>query len=137
MQIVSTLPTLGPEGLASGHDFAAVTCRIEASQSLCQRQMERRARSCWMVGTAIRALAQWYVAERNPQEAFADYLRRMAGFGLEKAEAAAVKAKLKERVASLCAYKEGELTEADLSDFGADKQFAVQISELGSGECMA
>ena len=89
------------------------------------------------VGTAIRALAQWYVAERNPQEAFADYLRRMAGFGLEKSEAAAVKAKLKERVASLCAYKEGELTEADLSDFGAEKSFAVQISELGSGECMS
>ena len=89
------------------------------------------------VGTAVRALAQWYVAERTPGEAFADYLRRSAGVGLDKDAAAAAKAKLKERIASLCAYKDGELTAADLSDFDADQPFSQQLKELGTGECMA
>jgi hypothetical protein len=39
VKTVLPLPTLSSKGLASGHGFASVTCWIEASQSLFQRQM--------------------------------------------------------------------------------------------------
>ncbi|MCK6487095.1 MAG: nitrite/sulfite reductase [Planctomycetes bacterium] len=89
------------------------------------------------VAPAIRALAQWYVAERQGGQSFAAWLRAQAGFGLDRNAAAALKTRLKDRLGALCSYQPGELTEADLLDIGADKLFQAQVGELGAGECMA
>jgi sulfite reductase beta subunit-like hemoprotein len=87
------------------------------------------------VAPTILALAGWYVAERTGDESFVHYLRRINGDGLEKDAAKAVKAKLKERLLPIFAYKEGELTEADLRDLGSEKLFS--LDEIGAGECMS
>lgn len=89
------------------------------------------------VSTVITTLALWYGQEKQADETFVLYLRRIAGFGLDKAGASAAKARLKERLAPLFAVGEGQLTEADLTDIGTDKLFSVAMGELGVGECMA
>ena len=73
--------------------------------------------------------------EREGAETFAQWLRRIAGAGLDSAASRAARNALKERIAPLCAYADGELGEADLRDIGADKLFS--LDELGAGECMA
>jgi sulfite reductase beta subunit-like hemoprotein len=83
----------------------------------------------------VKTLATWYIAERQGDEAFVQYLRRINGDGLDKDAAKAVKAKLKERLAPIFSYKEGELSEADLRDLGSEKLFT--LDELGAGECMS
>ncbi|MBA2481491.1 MAG: nitrite/sulfite reductase [Planctomycetes bacterium] len=83
----------------------------------------------------ITALATWYKAERSATESFVQYLRRINGDGQEKDAAKALKAKLKERLTPIFAYKEGELTEKDLHDLGSDRLFT--LDELGAGECMS
>ena len=83
----------------------------------------------------VRTLASWFVAEAGPGDSFVGYLRRINGDGLEKDAAKAVKAKLKERLAPIFAYKEGELAERDLFDLGSEKLFT--LDELGAGECMS
>ncbi len=89
------------------------------------------------ISTVVKALAGWYLAERQGGENLAQWLRREAGAGLEKAAASAARAKLKERIAPITAYQEGELSEADLCDLGSDQLFSASMAELGSGECMA
>lgn len=87
------------------------------------------------VSQVVIQLSRWYAEEREGAETFAQWLRRIAGAGLEAAAARAARNALKERIAPLCAYAEGELGEADLRDIGADKLFS--LDELGAGECMA
>lgn len=89
------------------------------------------------VAASVRALAGWYVEERTAGESFADWLRRQAGAGLERAAASAAKARLKDRLGALCGYQAGELVERDLCDLGSDRLFDAQMAELGAGECMA
>jgi ferredoxin-nitrite reductase/sulfite reductase (ferredoxin) len=89
------------------------------------------------VAQAVRALAQWYVAERQAGQSFASWLRAQAGFGLDRTAAAALKTRLKDRLAELCSYRPGELGEQDLCDLGVDRLFSAQMGELGAGECMA
>ncbi len=107
----------GDEG--SRIQFASMVARIPARK----------------VVETVRALAAWFKAESGPQESFVGYLRRLNGDGLDKDAAKAVKAKLKERLLPIFAYKEGELAEADLHDLGSDKLFS--LDELGAGECMS
>jgi sulfite reductase beta subunit-like hemoprotein len=83
----------------------------------------------------IQTLAKWYQAERKGSETLAQYLRRLAGEGLDKEASKAAKAALKERLTPIFAYKDGELGEADLHDLGSDKLFS--LAELGAGECMS
>ena len=83
----------------------------------------------------VTALANWYIAERTGSDAFAQYPRRINGDGLDKDAAKAVKAKLKERLIPIFAYKDGELGEQDLRDLGSEKLFSLE--ELGAGECMS
>ncbi|HYE04558.1 MAG TPA: nitrite/sulfite reductase [Planctomycetota bacterium] len=83
----------------------------------------------------VKQLAAWYMAERQGDESFERYLRRVAGEGQDKEAAKAAKAALKERLTPLMSYKEGELGEADLRDLGSDKLFS--LAELGAGECMS
>lgn len=85
--------------------------------------------------TTIKTLAEWYQKERNGTETFAQYLRRLAGDGLDKDAAKAAKNALKERLTPIFAYKDGELSEVDLHDIGSDKLFS--LDELGAGECMS
>jgi ferredoxin-nitrite reductase/sulfite reductase (ferredoxin) len=87
------------------------------------------------VAKTVATLAEWYQQERTATETFAQYLRRLAGMGQDKAAASAAKAALKERLTPLFAYKDGEFSEADLHDLGSDKLFS--LDELGAGECMA
>ena len=61
--------------------------------------------------------------------------RRINGDGLDKDAAKAAKAKLKERLAPIYAYKDGEFGERDLFDLGSEKLFT--LDELGAGECMS
>ena len=89
------------------------------------------------VPAVVKALTEIYVAERNPGEAMAAFYRRAVGVGQDKAVASAAKAKLKERIAPLCAYAEGELKESDLYDIGSNQLFSASMEELGVGECMA
>jgi hypothetical protein len=67
----------------------------------------------------------------------AAFFRRAVGEGLDKAGASAAKAALKAKIAPLCSYAEGELTEKDLYDLGTDQLFSASMEELGAGECMA
>ncbi len=83
----------------------------------------------------IHALAGWYQAERKATETFAEYLRRVAGAGLDKDAAKAAKAALKDRLMPIYSLVEGDLNEKDLYDYGADKLFS--LDELGAGECMS
>ncbi len=87
------------------------------------------------VAQTLKALCGWYLTERTGNESLAEYLRRLNGDGLDKENAKAAKAKLKERLTPIFAYKEGELSETDLHDLGSDKLFS--LDELGAGECMA
>ena len=87
------------------------------------------------VGKVVLAITGWYQNERTANETLPQYLRRLSGFGLEKAAASAAKAAFKERLAPITAYQPGELTEADLHDLGSDKLFS--LDELGAGECMS
>ena len=89
------------------------------------------------VSTVITTLALWYGQEKQAGETFVVYLRRIAGFGLDRAGSSAARNRLKERLAPLFAVAEGQLTEADLTDIGTDKLFSVAMGELGVGECMA
>ncbi len=88
------------------------------------------------VPSVVAQLSRWYAAERTGDQTFAQYLRAQAGADLTDAAAArTARAALKERLAGLCTYAEGELTEADLQDLGSDKLFS--LDELGAGECMS
>jgi sulfite reductase beta subunit-like hemoprotein len=83
----------------------------------------------------VKTLAAWYQAERTGTESFAQYLRRLAGEGLDKDGVKAAKAKLKERLTPIFAIAEGQISEQDLHDIGTDKLFS--LDELGAGECMS
>ncbi len=107
----------GDEGEQVHH--AAMICRIPARK----------------IVPVVKALTGWYQAERQGDESFAQYLRRMAGAGLDKAAARTAKEALKARILPLCSYADGALTEADLHDLGSDKLFS--LDELGAGECMS
>jgi sulfite reductase (ferredoxin) len=89
------------------------------------------------VSTVITTLAQWYQAEKQTGDTFVTYLRRIAGFGLDKAGASAAKNKLKERLTPIFAFGEGQITEQDLCDLGTNQLFSESMGELGVGECMA
>lgn len=83
----------------------------------------------------ITTLVGWFEAERKGNETFAQYLRRLAGAGMDKDASKAAKAALKERLTPIFALTEGQITEAHLHDYGSDKLFS--LDELGAGECMA
>jgi len=89
------------------------------------------------VATVVKALTDWYQAERQGTETLAQWARRIVGVGLDKAAATAAKNALKARIEPICAYKEGELSEKDLTDIGTDQLFSQAMTELGAGECMA
>jgi sulfite reductase (ferredoxin) len=89
------------------------------------------------VAAVVKLLTEIYVSERKPNEAMAAFFRRAVGEGLDKAGASAAKAALKAKIAPLCSYAEGELTEKDLYDLGTDQLFSASMEELGAGECMA
>ncbi len=83
----------------------------------------------------ITTLASWYQAERNATETFAEFLRRLAGVGLDKDGAKAAKAAFKERLTPIFALAPEAINESDLHDIGSDKLFS--LDELGAGECMS
>ncbi len=107
----------GDEGAKVFH--ATMVCRVPARK----------------VADVVAALSGWYLAERAPNQTFAQWLRQSVGAGLEKPAAKAAKDALKARIEPICSIKPEQLSEADLHDIGADKLFT--LDELGAGECMS
>jgi sulfite reductase beta subunit-like hemoprotein len=89
------------------------------------------------ISAVVSAIASWYSAERQGDETLAEWLRRQAGVGMDKAAASAAKNAFKERIVPLTAYAPGELKEEDLFDIGSTQLFSASMAELGVGECMA
>ena len=85
---------------------------------------------------AIGALSEWYQAEKQGDEDFTGYLRRMSGAHLEdKKEARKVRKVLKERLLPICAVPDEDFDESLLYDIGSDKLF--NLDDIGAGECMS
>lgn len=85
---------------------------------------------------AIGALATWYQEEKQGDEDFTAYLRRVSGALIEdKKEARKMRKVLKERLQEICTVEEEGLDESFLYDIGSDKLF--NLDDIGAGECMS
>lgn len=84
----------------------------------------------------IAALAEWYTAEAQGDETFAEYLRRVSGGDLEDKKAGRkVRKALRERLTPIYDLDPSQMDESYLYDIGKDSVF--NLDDIGAGECMS